>query len=50
MLILNLSQISELITRQICFGGSKPALQLAAASCLANIALILLRQTEKGKK
>jgi phospholipase A-2-activating protein len=49
MLMSNLSEICELVARQICFDGSKPALQLAAASCLSNFALILLRQTENGK-
>lgn len=48
MLSLNLSQLSELVTKQVFIPDSKPALQLAATSCLANIALILLHQTEKG--
>jgi hypothetical protein len=48
MILLNLSQLSEVITQQLLLPNSKPALQLAAASCLGNIASILLRQTEKG--
>jgi hypothetical protein len=48
MLCHNLSQLSGLIMQQLLLPNAKQALQLAASSCLANIALILLRQTEKG--
>ncbi|KAI6217184.1 hypothetical protein M3Y95_01232300 [Aphelenchoides besseyi] len=49
MLQQSLSEISTLIVNQLIAENQKPALQLASSSCLANIALILLRQTEKGQ-
>ncbi|KAI6221872.1 hypothetical protein M3Y99_01527700 [Aphelenchoides fujianensis] len=47
MLQQELSSVSELIVAQLVAENQKPALQLAATSALANIALVLLRQTEK---
>ncbi|KAI6181928.1 hypothetical protein M3Y98_00882200 [Aphelenchoides besseyi] len=49
MLQQSLSELSTLIINQLVAENQKPALQLASSSCLANIALILLRQTEKGQ-
>ncbi|KAI6183461.1 hypothetical protein M3Y97_00491700 [Aphelenchoides bicaudatus] len=48
MLLTHVSQLSDLVTQQILLPGSKAPLQLAASCCLANVAMLLLRQTEKG--
>ena len=49
MLQQNIGEVGEQVARQIVDDAAKPALQLAACSFLANLSLILLRQTEKSE-